>query len=187
MARSIKENAPLVGRYLSDTGLSTGVTNMREDTLAVAKDYYITALEGEKLLIGRMIIHLVDVGSFDSGSYGNALTLVNGIYPYIRRGLNGPKLSMVNGDPIFSNSDWEGICFDSNLSTYGSGNQSLVSRWSFSKYGESEGDDGIILNAGDQIGLRIKENLVGLTTHHAILQGQHLQTPHPSWQIEVPI
>lgn len=180
MSRHYADHAPLICRSFTDNGLPTGEENMNENTLLAPKDYYLEALKGEEILVSRLIIHIKDVGNLDADAYGNNITLVNGIWPYIQR-KNGDRISLVGDDPIFTNSDWAGICFDALPSTYGQGNQSLAMRWSLNKYGK-----GITLVEGDRLGFRIKDDLTGLTHHHVLVQGVHQKTPHPDWEIVIP-
>jgi hypothetical protein len=185
MTEHYADHAPLVGRSFTDDGLPTGVGNMVENTLAVAKDYYVTALPGEQLIIRRLLVHIIDLGKFQSSKYGVDLVLANGVKPYLMRASGptaGVRHSLASDDPIFTNPDWGGICFDKDLSNYGNGsqNESMSVRWSFYKYSK-----GVTLNEGDQIGFHLQDDFTALIHHHVIAQGVHLKTPNPAWQIVV--
>ena len=171
--RILKSDRFLLNRFASDTGLPTGEKSAVGDYSVTPKDFYIEALEGERLSVARVIIHVVDSGSFDSGSYGNGITLTNGIQFIYER--NGVQFNVSNGFPIKTNVDWGRYCYDVNISTYGAGNEALNARWTFSKYGNP-----LILNKGDKLILRLSDDFSGLVEHTFLFEGVHLQEPNPA-------
>lgn len=177
---NLQSHTPLLIRPFTDNSLPTGRYNINENTLITPKSYFVEALEGERLLINRLLIQIVDTLNFDATKYGNNITLVNGIYIYIERS-DGRVNVLNNIDPIFTNSDWTAYAHDSTLSDYGVGNQSLSTRWSYFKHGR-----GITLEEGDKLGIRIKDDLRGLIHQHFSAEGMHLQTPNPIWNIPLP-
>ena len=169
-------NSFLLNRPFSSTGLRDGDTNMNGDGSTTPIDYYIEALEGERLLIARLVIHVVDGGTFDSGSYGNGITLTNGMQAFYER--NGVKYNITDGYPIKTNVDWGRWCFDLSLSTFGSGNQSLNARWTLTNYGTP---NGIILEEGDKLGIRVNDDMTDLIEQTIIAEGLHLCVPNSEW------
>jgi hypothetical protein len=166
----------LLNRFASTNGLPSGTKSAignYSDAGVGQTDFYIEALDGEKLAVARVIIHVVDSGSFDSGAYGNGIILTNGIkFIYTR---DGVELDVSNGYPIKTNVDWGRFCFDVNVSTYGAGNEALSSRWSFDKYGNP-----IVLNKGDRLTIRFNDDFTDLVDQTFLFEGVHLGTPNPS-------
>ena len=179
MTGDIQQNSLLFNRPMSSNGLPTGDTNIKGvASLGAPLDYYIEALEGERLLVSRFMIHIVDGGVIDSGTYGNGIILTNGIQLFHRR--SGIDFDITGGMPIKINPDWARLCYDTRRSSYGSGNETLNARWTLTKYGTKYG---IILEEGDRLGIRLRDNLSGLVEQTIIANGIHLGTPNPEWNL----
>jgi len=177
MNGDVQQNSLLLNRPMSSNGLPTGNLNINGvGSLGTPLDYYVEALAGERLLVARFAIHLVDGGTLDSGSYGNGIVITNGIQLFYRR--SGVDLDITNGLPIKTNPDWGRWCYDTNRSSYGLGNETLDARWTLTKYGSKYG---IILEEGDRLGIRLNDDLSGLVEQTIIAEGVHLGTPSPSW------
>lgn len=182
-SQAINDNALLLNRPFSSTGEPGDTeTNINGDGSTTPVDYYLEALEGEKLLVSRLMVHVVDGGSFDSGSYGNGITLSNGMQVFYRRNIDGTLVDfdVTDGFPIKTNVDWGRWCFDLALSEFGSGNESLNARWTLTKYGTPYG---IILNEGERLGIRVNDDMTGLIEQSIIAEGLHLGTPNPAWTV----
>lgn len=122
-----QSTALLLNRPLSDNGLATGNKSIiGVGTLLAPIDYYIEALPGERLLIVRLMFHIVDSGKLNSGFYGNDITMTNGIQLFYKRGAF--TFDITDGFPIKTNVDWGRWCYDSNVSSYGTGNEALNAR-----------------------------------------------------------
>lgn len=174
--QGVQESSLLLNRPMTTNGLPGGDMNINGDGSSTPIDYYVEALENEKLLVARAMIHVVDFGTFDSGSYGNGITLTNGIQIFYRRG--GIDLDVTNGLPVKTNVDWGRWCYDINISSFGIGNEALNARWSLTKYGTPWG---IVLEEGDRLGVRLNDDLSGLVEQSIILEGVHLGTPNSAW------
>lgn len=127
---------------------------------------------GEIFDIARMIITIEDTGSFDSGSYGNNVTLTNGIAIEKRVGtINGASVldqSLTGAQPIITNVGWGAYCFDVEVHTFGQGNEFLLARWTFLKAGvflRLVGDD------DEYFAVRLHDDFSGLVDHGFNLQG----------------
>lgn len=165
-------------RFASDDGLLTGDKSINKNYSGSGvgtKEYYIEAQPGEQILVYRLLVHVVDSGSFDSGSYGNGITLANGIEFFFETG--GIKLKIGNGFPVKTNVDWGRYCYDVNISKYGLGNESLDARWTFAKAGAP-----VTLKAGDKLGVRVSDDMSGLVDQTLLFQGLHIGTPSPLFQ-----
>jgi len=173
----ITQNNLLVNRPMTTTGMSAGNRNINPNaSLESPIDYFVEALPGERLSIARIMIHVVDSGSFDSGSYGNGITVPNGIQVFYRR--NNIDIDVTGELPIKTNVDWSRWCYDLALSEFGGGNETLDARWSLNKYGTPYG---IVLEEGDRLGVRIRDNLSGLVEQTIIAEGVHFGIPSQDW------
>jgi hypothetical protein len=174
----VEQESLVFNRPVSDNGLPAGNKNLIGN-YATPTDFYVKALPGERLVISRVVVHVVDSGTFDSGSYGNGIVLTNGIKLVLNRASDGER-DLTMGFPIKTNIDWARFCHDVLLSSFGIGNEGLSARWSFWKYGQRYG---IVLEEGDLIGFRLNDDFSGLVEHTMFFEGVHLGTPSPSWLI----
>jgi hypothetical protein len=174
--QAINNNALLLNRPMSTTGLPSGSMNINGDGSTTPIDYYIEALQNERLLVARVMVHIVDGGSFDAGSYGNGITLDNGMDLFYKR--DGIKYKITDSLPIKTNVDWGRWCYDIAVSEFGQGNEALNARWTLTKYGTPYG---IILEEGDQLGIRVNDDMSDLIEQTLILEGLHLGTPNSTW------
>lgn len=167
----------LLNRPMTTDGLPTGSNNLNGvGSIETPIDYFIEAQPGERLAIARVLIHIVDSGTFDSGSYGNGIVLTNGIQVFYKRG--SITVDVTDGLPIKTNVDWGRWCFDMRKSDFGQGNECLIAKWSLSAYG---GRFGIILDPGDRVGVRIRDDLSDLVEQTIIAEGVHHGIPSPAW------
>jgi len=127
-----------INRYLDTNGDGTGTKSAvgeYHDAGAGAEIFYIQPPPGTIYRLSRMIPFVEDTGSFDSGSYGNGITLTNGILMRIQND-SGTILDLLDGLPIHINTHWARLCYDMTVSTFGLGNEYLHARWTFSKAGQ---------------------------------------------------
>ena len=178
----IEQNSLLLNRPLSDNGLPIGLSgniNIIGDGSSTPIDYYVEALEGERLAVARAIIHIVASGAVDSDKYGNLSALTNGIQLFYRR--SGVLLDVSNGLPIKTNVGWGRWCFDAAPVIFSVGVAGVFqARWSFAKYGNPLG---IVLEEGDRLGIRVNDNLSGLAEQTIVLEGVHLGIQNPQWTL----
>lgn len=128
----------LIARYLDTNGDGTGTksaTGEYHDAGDGAEIFYIQPPAGGVYRLARMLPFVEDVGSFDSGSYGNGITLANGISIRVQND-SGTILDLLDGLPIQLNTHWARICYDMTISSFGQGNEYLHARWTFAKSGQ---------------------------------------------------
>ncbi len=154
-----------LNRHLDLTGDGTGASNITGN-YAVSTKYWIRPPSGSVYYLTRMIVHVEDAGSFDSGFYGNNITLTNGITMLVKT--NGVTNDILDGDAIMTNGDWSHMCHDVSVHDFGQGNNHLTVRWSFFK-GHTlirlEGDK------GEYFKVFFQDDFSGLIDHHMMLQG----------------
>lgn len=180
------QNSLLVNRPLSATGLppvgsasASDILIMPNASLVSPVDYYVEALEGERLLIARVIVDIIantDIDVLEYGDIGGGLT--NGIQIFYRR--SGITIDVSGKLSIKYNEHWGRQNYDSEPVLIGPTLKSPVwkSRWTFTRYGNPYG---IILEEGDRIGVRIRDDLSSLLEHTIFAEGTHLGTPNPAW------
>lgn len=188
-----KNSSPTIGnamlgllRPASDNGLQTGNFNMIGDYSTVNKEFYVEALEGERLGVRRVIVHIyVDANTITAGTYGNVPELTNGIILFQK--YKGILLNVLDGLPIVKQEDWGRLSYDSRpVGPYGAaGNQFKFwqVRFSFDKFVDPK--YGIILEEGEQLGVRLRDDLSAggaMIEHYIYFEGVHLGVPSASWQ-----
>jgi len=159
-------NFPL-SRYADIVGDGSGVKNAIGDYSAGGLGQTIFKIapgSGETLKLSRMIIFLTDVGSLDADSYGNGITLTNGIEMKVMRGAS-VLWDITDGIPITANHDWKRLCHDELLSTYGAGNESISWRYTFTK--DSNGKPLILDGANsEELHIILSDDFSGLLEHY---------------------
>lgn len=131
---------------------------------------------GEIYRVARLIISYKDDGVFDSGDYGNSITLTNGISGWFRQDGEDILPFTIPLQPITNNSDWAGVCYDTRVDTYGQGASQLTARWTFTRFGkfiELHGD------TGDELVIYLHDDFTGLITHRFLAQGYYEVGPLP--------
>ena len=190
-AKGIKYGAPNIDngkvpvfRAATDTGLPSGNDNMVGDFSETEGEFYIEAMEGERLAIRRAILHLyVTSNDIDPGTYGN-LDLTNGITLFWER--SGVTYDVLAGDTILKQEDWGRLCYDAiPVGPYGSQSKTPMFqiRLSFDRFVDS--NFGIILEEGDRLGVSLNDDFAEdtLTEHYLMYQGHHLATPSGDWLV----
>lgn len=136
--------------------------------------FIIKPKAGEIYRIARLIVSYKDSGSFDSGGYGNGISLINGVEGWFRK--DGVDLIPAFDPqfPIKKNPDWATICYDTRVDSYGSGEEQLSARFTFlktGKYMELVGDN------GDEFVLYFNDDFTGLNSQKLIVQGYYQVGP----------
>ena len=132
--------------------------------------FIIKPKPGEIIMIARMIISYTDDGAFDSGSYGNNITLTNGITSYFRQNGIDVYQGLDPNIPIMKNPGWAALCYDSRIDDYGQGEVQLSARFTFTttgKYIRLNGD------TGDEYVLYFHDDFTGLNRQSFLMQGYY--------------
>lgn len=122
-------------------------------------------------VVARMVVYYQDAGAFDAAKYGNNITLTNGVQIQKVQGSGSGATVSTNftDDPVITNSDWSGYCYDTDVKTWGVGDEVLVCRWSFWKTGRP----GVRLDASKNQALRVvlNDDFTGLTQQRFVAWG----------------
>lgn len=181
-------------RPASDNGLPLtlgGTFNMVGDYSTTEKDFYIEALENERLAVRRVLVHMyVSTQDITPGTYGNVPALTDGIQLYQKIFIEGSPviLAVLDGLPIKKQEDWGRISYDARpVGPYGPTSKTPFwqVRLTFTKFVDPRW--GIILEEGEQLGVRLSDDFTNggtdpLLEHYAYFEGSHLGIPNPVWQ-----
>ena len=148
--------------------LSNGSTIHAIGNYATPESFRVTCKIGsQKLYINRLIVYIEDSGAFLSAKYGADLTLTNGIHVHVKDSSDALLLDLTGANPVLTNAQWSGLCYDVALDTYGAGNNgSLAVRWTFANAGAP-----ISLSPGDYLEVELEDDYTGLVDHTFMVQG----------------
>ena len=160
-------NSPLTVRkmhsdHLSVNGDGTGTTNANVDGSTTPVKFWLECTTGV-IELHRLIVYVQDAGNFSATDYGTIATLANGVE--VQTLNSGGTLLSHFDHTIKSNAEWAAHCFDIDYISFGTGDNSMAVRWTFSKGGHP-----IILQRGEQFAVTVNDDLTGLTTHSLVVQ-----------------
>ena len=154
-------------RYLDTVGDGSGTKDAVGNYAGAVEEFKIVPAAGEVMRIHRLIVSAIDTTGMDADKYGNGITLTNGIFVKTKNA-SGTILDLTDGEPILTNGAWAHLCYDADVKTWGSGNDHLVVRWTFSKSGAPirlVGDD------GEYLSVDLNDSFAGLLGHFFMVQG----------------
>ena len=156
--------SPVFFRRLRTTG---GLATANGDYSASSEKFGWTNGFVVPVNIMRILITIEDAGTMDTGGYGNGITLTNGIMLYLNHSIDGTRHAITD-IPVITNADWASYCYDQTLLTYGSGSQTIISRWTFAR----AGPEGILMETNDTIYVELgPDDFSGLLGHVFVIQG----------------
>jgi hypothetical protein len=162
-----------VYRHLTDDNLPGDGSNysMNVNGSVTPQRFYIQPAPGTGFLaIFRLIVTIEDNANITADGYGGLNTLTNGIDIAVKSG--GPtgtvELDLLDGDPVKNIIAWGEHSFDVSEHTFGSGNNFVLARWTFSKAGRP-----LVLDANHNEALvaTINDDMTGLVKHQFHVQG----------------
>lgn len=185
---SVHQNTSSFQRPLSSNGLPSGNINIGVDGSVTPQEFYIEALEGERLAVARVMISIRSATNININEYGDQSQLTNGIRPYFQAAaglLAGQKIDLLYPLAIRRNEDWGRWCFDSVPIPIGptQNTQTWQARWTLTKYGNPFG---IVLEEGDRIGVIVSDDISSLTEHTIVGEGIQLGITNSIWVNIIP-
>lgn len=155
-------------RFLDTNCDGTGTKNANGNYSSAAQDFCLQVpLEStEKYLIYRLLISIRDSGALDASSYGNGITLSNGVTIKVYNPLGEVAENITDDQPVFTNADYAALCYDSETSEYGTGDNYLRVRFTLAASGYP-----IVLEPGAKIVVRLNDDFTGLISHRFMVQG----------------
>lgn len=161
-------------RYLDATGDGSGNKNFNGDYSLGQEIAYFNGFRNdtndlsETCEVHRMIISYEDTAGMQAEEYGNlAAALTNGIEIKLIDD-DGTIIDLTDGIPIKTNAQWGQLCYDVDVKSWGSGNELLVARWTFSKAG---GPLTVNPSKNVQLAVYLDDNFTGLLSHYFMVQG----------------
>ena len=164
-------------RFADTSGFGLGQYEAVLDySAAGGEDFYVEPNDGEVLLISRLIVSVSD-DSFDSGAYGNVTPvapLTNGItLKQYREGVLFSDLTA--GVPIGTVGDWAARCHDLSRFPFGSGDEIVTARWTFTKASAPGTGTAIRLvgrpSDSDRLVVHLEDDFQHLSSHRFLFQG----------------
>ncbi len=153
-------------RKLDTVGNGTGTTDMAVDGSGTPAVYRIKPAVGQIFQISRLIFYIEDASSIDTGGWGGVgggNPLTNGCLLQKKQGGSTNTGILLN-----SNGHLASIMYDVNHEKFGSGNEFLVGRLTFTKFG---GEIRLIGDNGDELLFTIQDDLTGLDAQYVTAQG----------------
>lgn len=165
LAKSNTENLdqkPVIARFLVKEGDTR--KNANENYAGGAVKFELKASDfgqNAKLVLMDVLAYLQDSGSLDTESYGNGITLTNGVKIFVEK--DGSAIDLLDGEPILWNSHYGKHGWGTTIQSYGSGDESLQA---VIKFKELFGY-GLELDAAtdDRIYVELNDDLTGLVEH----------------------
>jgi len=159
-----------LARLLDTNGDGTGLTDVIGNYAGAEEIFFIQPPISEIYVLHRLIIFYQDVGQMQPETYGNNITLTNGIN-LRKQDDNNTLINLNDSLPIISNADWARNCFDLTITDRGAGagnDNFLAARWSFDKAGTP-----IYLNgaANERFEMTFNDNFSGLVQQRFTVQG----------------
>lgn len=114
----------------------------------------------ETIELERLLVYIQDTGNFNVASYGNGITLANGLE------IEAAGVDLLDGQPIKTNADWAALCYDLSYFSFGVGDNAAAVRWTFGKAGAP-----LILESLETIAVTVNDDMTGLTGHRFMVQG----------------
>jgi len=158
----------LLSRFLDTNGDDTGTKNANGDYSGAEEIFYIQPGAAQVFRLARMIVSIEDTSGMAARDYGNITNgLTNGVQVRNQND-SGTLVDLTDGLPVQDNSSWGQFCYDVDLKTWSTGNELLVVRWTFSKFGQF-----VRLNGANNERLEVvlNDNLSGLVRHYFLVQG----------------
>lgn len=157
----------LHNQCLTDTGIAAGTNNLIGDYSSEATIFWVQPPAGVILDVYRLLIEIADTGSFDADSYGNGITLTNGIQ-LRKQNDSGTMYDFTAGGNVVTNANWGRYCYDHMLSDFGSGANYMHVRWTFARMGMPLRLNG---DKNERLEVVLHDDFSGLVRHHYASQG----------------
>lgn len=169
IAMAISETPLPFVQVLSTNGDGTGDTDMTGDYSSAAETFELhgpTAYE-DYTIVERILVYVEDAGTFDTGDYGNAVTLTNGIDLAVTTSTGTVQVQLTPVS-VKTSGDWAALCYDVSQNGWGTGNEFLTARWTFTKFTDGRG---LVLNDGSKLVCTVNDDMRGLVHHRITCQG----------------
>ncbi len=154
-----------VSSFLTDGSTIHAIGNYADAGLGLTQFKFAPT---RKVAVHRMIAYIQDTGNFSVSTYGNGITLANGLRLLVRKADDSLIQAIDGGTPIQANADWSSLCYDINYHSFGVGDNALAVRWTFSRAGAPILIDGTL---GEYLVMELNDDFSSLTDHTFCAQG----------------
>jgi hypothetical protein len=137
--------------------------NMNVDGSVTPVVFSIAPPAGEVWRIYSWDLYIEDAGSFDAASWGNGITLTNGLMPILN--INGTDYDMLEFG-IKTSGELSSICDGIQHLTFGAGNEIVTAEWDFINSGQY-----VRLTENDSIKLVVRDDLTNLVNQYTTIKG----------------
>lgn len=158
-------NPTIFIQKLDTVGDGSGTVDQSVDGSVTPVTFRIKPAAGQVFQIERLIFYIEDNASLDSGGWGalGGTPLTNGCL--IQKKQNG----VTNvGITVKSNGELAGVTYDMTRHDWGAGNEFLVARLSFNKFG---GGIKLIGDNEDEVMFTVRDDLTGLVQQYVNAEG----------------
>ena len=130
--------------------------------------FYLAPAPGEVYRIARMLVFVEDT-KIIAAQYGNISGgLAVGVKLTVEDSIGTVLNDFMDGGAVNNSAEWAEYCYDAELKAWGTGNEFLTVRWTFTKGGvyiRLVGDD------DERLVITLNDDLTGLDSHEFIVQG----------------
>jgi hypothetical protein len=154
--------------HLTENGDGTGEDNAIGDYSLAEEVFFMTPPTEYSYFIKTMTVQVQDSPNMRAEYYGDlGAALTNGIV--VRLSSNGNVTQTLSDNlKIKKNADWAAHCSNTQLLTWGAGDEMLIAEWDFERNGIP-----IHLNgaSNDKLEIVMNDDFSGLVKHHFFCQG----------------
>ncbi len=160
----------LLYRFLDTNGDGSGAKSAIGDYSAgtgTPTAFKIVPPSTDLFTLSRVIVQIRDTGTIAAEEYGALPELSVGVVLRVMDA-GGVVKDLTDGLPIKSNAAWGRVCYDIDISTFGTGDNFVECRWTFAKSGKFLELNG---QAGEWLEAYLSDDLSGLVSHTFMVQG----------------
>lgn len=155
-------------RFLDTVGDGSGSAEANVNGSVTPVVFKMQPAAGEVHQIHRLIVHYRDTGAFDAEKYGNGIIATNGVLVQILNTADDSvKTDLTGGLPILVNAHWARLSYDVRIDTYGTGDEYLTARWTFSRSGGP-----LSISEDEYFAVTIQDDFRNLVDQSYMLQGR---------------
>lgn len=152
-------------KWMDNVGDGSGYSNMNHENSASAA--FAAYVATENCLIERLIVSMEDTTGMQAQEYGNlGSALAVGWKFLVLDESSATACDLTDGVPITTNAEIGQTCYDVDVKSWGSGNELLLARWTFTRAGQA-----IFLPKGYRVKVPLADDFTGLISHRFQVQG----------------
>ena len=126
-----------------------------------------TGDQNTSYVVARILLFLQDTGAMAAEEFGAGAALSVGLKFTVRSSADEEVFSLTP-TPIKANAQWGQYAYDVTVKTWSTGDEVLLSRWTFAKFLPG---DGLSLNNGERLAVEIADDLSGIGTFTLTAEG----------------